>query len=235
MNLLLLTPESFIAPDRVLIQGRQLRHMQEIHHVRVGNRLRAGLLQGNMGNAEVAVLTAEKAELVVSLDQPPPPRLPVTLVLALPRPKVLRRILKTVASMGIERLILVNGYRVEKSFWQTPLLRPETIQEQFTLGLEQGRDTIPPTLVMEPHFKPFVQDRLPELLNGHLGLIAHPGNYPACPHQAGQPVLLAIGPEGGWIPYEVDLLCQAGLSPVQMGPRILLVETAITSMLAKLY
>lgn len=46
---------------------------------------------------------------------------------------------------------------------------------------------------------------------------------------------LAIGPEGGWIPYEVELLAKAGLTPVQLGDRILRVETAVTAMLSRIF
>jgi RsmE family RNA methyltransferase len=66
-------------------------------------------------------------------------------------------------------------------------------------------------------------------------LVGHPGDFPACPRAVEQPVTLAIGPEGGWIPYEVDLLRQSGLQPVQLGERILRVETAVTALLARLF
>ena len=82
-----------------------------------------------------------------------------------------------------------------------------------------------------------VEDRLPALVDGTLGLLGHPGEFPACPRglPLDQPVTLAIGPEGGWIPYEVDKLREAGLQPVQLGERILRVETAVTALLARLY
>jgi RsmE family RNA methyltransferase len=144
-------------------------------------------------------------------------------------------VFQTVATMGVPKLILVNSYRVEKSFWQTPFLEPEAIREQLILGLEQTRDTILPEVIIEKRFKPFVEDRLPAIAQGTLGLVGHPGPFPPCPRGLDQPVTLAIGPEGGWIPYEIDLLGKAGLTPVQLGERILRVETAVTALLARLF
>ncbi|MGE7958149.1 16S rRNA (uracil(1498)-N(3))-methyltransferase [Pseudomonas sp. NPDC089530] len=235
MNLLLLEEADFIAADRAILRDRRLTHMQEVHRAAVGDSLRVGRIGGLMGSAELLRLEAREAELQVRLDQPPPAKLPLTLVLALPRPKMLRRVLQTVAAMGVPRLVLVNSYRVEKSFWQTPFLEPEAIREQLILGLEQARDSVLPEVVIEKRFKPFVEDRLPAWVEGTLGLVGHPGQYPACPRGLDEPVTLAIGPEGGWIPYEIDLLGKAGLQPVQLGERILRVETAVTALLARLF
>ncbi|OLF56646.1 16S rRNA (uracil(1498)-N(3))-methyltransferase [Pseudomonas chlororaphis] len=235
MNLLLLEEADFIAADRVVLRDRRLTHMQEVHRAAVGDRLRVGRIGGLMGSAELLRLEPGEAELQVSLDQPPPAKLPLTLVLALPRPKMLRRVLQTVAAMGVPRLVLVNSYRVEKSFWQTPFLELEAIREQLILGLEQARDSVLPEVLIEKRFKPFVEDRLPALAEGTLGLVGHPGQYPACPRGLDEPVTLAIGPEGGWIPYEIDLLGKSGLQPVQLGERILRVETAVTALLARLF
>jgi len=235
MNLLLLEEADFIAADRVVLRDRRLTHMQEVHRSEVGDSLRVGRINGLMGSAELLRLEAGEAELRVTLDQSPPAKLPLTLVLALPRPKMLRRVFQTVATMGVSKVILINSYRVEKSFWQTPFLEPEAIRENLILGLEQARDTVLPDIIIEKRFKPFVEDRLPAITEGTLGLVGHPGNYPACPRALSEPVTLAIGPEGGWIPYEIDLLGKSGLQPVQLGERILRVETAVTALLARLF
>jgi RsmE family RNA methyltransferase len=235
VNLLLLDQADFVAADRVLLRDRRLTHLQQVHRAEVGESLKVGLLGGDMGSGRLLRLDAGEAELQVSFDQPPPAKLPLTLLLALPRPKMLRRVLQTVATMGVPRLVLLNSYRVEKSFWQTPFLEPAAIHEQLILGLEQARDTVLPEVIIEKRFKPFVEDRLPQLTAGTLGLVGHPGDYPHCPRAVVEPVTLAIGPEGGWIPYEVEKLAAAGLQPVQLGERILRVETAVSALLARLF
>ena len=236
MNLLLLEDGDFVAEGRALLRGRRLKHLHEVHRAVSGDSLRVGRLGGSMGEGRILRLEADEAEIAVeSLDQSPPTKLPLTLLLALPRPKMLKRVLQTVASMGVPRLVLLNSYRVEKSFWQTPFLEPAAIREQLILGLEQARDTVLPEVIIEKRFKPFVEDRLPQLAAGSLGLVGHPGAFPPCPRAVDGAVTLAIGPEGGWIPYEVDKLQEAGLAPVQLGERILRVETAVTALLARLF
>lgn len=235
MNLILLEPSDFIGPHQVRLTDRRWQHIQQVHQAKLGESLRVGLINGLMGLGTVTALDTTGVTLQIALSEPPPAALPLTLVLALPRPKMLKRTLQTIASMGVKRLILVNSYRVEKSFWQSPFVQAAAIREQLLLGLEQARDTVLPEVILEKRFKPFVEDRLPALTADSLALVAHPGAYPACPRQLEQQVTLAIGPEGGWIPYEVELLTQAGFSPVQLGERILRVETAVPVLLARLF
>lgn len=235
MNLLLLHPDDLRPDGKAVIADRRLQHMLKVQRVTTGQQLRAGLLNGMMGQATVEHLDSTQALLDLQLDQPAPPKLPLTLILALPRPKMLKRTLQTIASMGVARLVLVNSFRVEKSFWQTPWLEPANIREQLLLGLEQACDTALPEVILEKRFKPFVEDRLPGLSADSLKLVAHPGGFPECPRALSEPTTLAIGPEGGWIPYEVEMLRTAGFQPVQLGPRILRVETAVPALIARLF
>ncbi|MGB0449805.1 MAG: 16S rRNA (uracil(1498)-N(3))-methyltransferase, partial [Porticoccaceae bacterium] len=175
------------------------------------------------------------AILQVDLNSPPPPATPLILVMAMPRPKMLRRSLQTIATMGVKQLYLINSYRVEKSFWQTPFLKPEAIEEDFILGLEQSRDTQLPELHIRKRFKPFVEDELPEIIKDSKNLLAHPLTESRCPIDIQQPATLAIGPEGGFIPYEVEMLNTAGFETVHIGPRILRVETAVPALISRLF
>ncbi|MGH8491765.1 MAG: 16S rRNA (uracil(1498)-N(3))-methyltransferase [Moraxellaceae bacterium] len=235
MNLLLLTPEDCHEPGLARLDGRRFQHVLDVHRAREGETLRVGLLGGMMGEGRIIALSRDEMLLQFELDTPPPPKLPLTLLLSLPRPKMLKRIFQTVAAMGVQRLVVMNSFRVEKSFWTSPWLEKKAIQEQLLLGLEQARDTMLPEIFMEPLFKPFVEDRLPALVRNSRALVAHPGAGQACPVALNQPVALAIGPEGGFIPYEVERLAEAGFEPVHLGERILRVETAVIALTARLF
>ncbi len=235
MNLILLFEKDFISENRVCLTGRRLQHVLEVHRAKVGDRLRLGQLNGLLGEGAVLDLNSEKLELEVKLHRQPPEPLPVTLLLALPRPKMLKRVLQSVTSLGVKQIYLLNSYRVEKSFWGSPLLQPDRLQEQLLLGLEQARDTLLPEVHLKPRFKPFVEDELPELVRGTRALVAHPVATEKIPAGQNQPTTLAIGPEGGFIPYEIEKLQQSGFTPVSLGDRILRVETAVPVLLSRCF
>ncbi|MBE02552.1 16S rRNA (uracil(1498)-N(3))-methyltransferase [Marinobacter lutaoensis] len=235
MNLALLFDDDFIAEDRARLTGRRLAHLRSVLKAGTGDQVPVGRVNGRMGMGEVLRLSDTEAELRVQLTQLPPPALPLTLVLAMPRPKMFRRVLQTCASLGVKDLWLIHSYKVEKSFWQTPWLSEPHLRENLTLGLEQARDTVMPRVQVRQRFKPFVEDELPGLLAGRQGWVAHPGTATPCPVHVNAPALLCIGPEGGFTPYEVGKLEEAGCQGVHLGPRILRVETAVPVLVSRLF
>jgi 16S rRNA (uracil1498-N3)-methyltransferase len=229
VNLLLLQPDDFIGAQRVRLTGRRCRHLREVLGVQPGQQLRVGVIDGPMGQGRVTATTPTAVELQVELAQAPPEPLPLTLVLGLSRPKMMRRIFRTIAELGIKHAVIVNTRRVEKSFWQSPALAADAVRHSLCEGLEQARDTVLPLIEYRRRFKPFAEDELPALTRGRRALAAHPGAAAAAPPaDNGDSLLLCIGPEGGFIPYEIELLERAGCSTVDLGPRILRVENAIT-------
>ena len=235
MNLLLLTQDDFQEPGRVRLSGRRLQHVLEVHRASVGSELTVGLLGGQLGRGLVRRLDGEALELEVTLSAPPPPKLPLTLVLALPRPKVLNRVLAAATSLGVAQIYLVNAWKVEKSYWKSPRLGEPNLLLQRMLGLEQAKDTVLPELHLRRLLRPFAEDELPGLLRGTLALLAHPGAPELCPREAKGPVTLVIGPEGGFIDAEVAMLSRSGCQAVQVGARILRVETAVAALVGRLF
>jgi RsmE family RNA methyltransferase len=234
LNLLLFSDDDRGADNTIVVRDRRLQHLQQVTRSTVGDTLRVGAIGGLMGEGQILAISDTQATLAVSLDQQPPAKLPLRLVLALPRPKMLRRILRSVAEFGVAELHLINSFRVEKSYWRSPVLDAAQTREYLLQGLEQARDTVLPAVHCHPLFKPCAEDVVPALATDTDALLAQPGDYPPCPYYFSGRTLLVIGPEGGFIPYEVDLLQRAGCRAVSLGPRILRVENAVSGLLGKL-
>ena len=235
MNLILLFDTDFISADRVRVTGRRFEHVRDIHRAHAGEGLSVGVLNGQMGKGMITAIGDDAVEMDVRLEMDPPPALPLTLIMALPRPNVLKRSLVCAASLGIKRMILLNFFRVERSLWNSSALRPEMIREHLILGLEQGKDTVLPQVDIHERFKPFVEDQLPALAKGTLGLVAHPGTGAPPPQNVRGPVTLVIGPEGGLIDYEAEKLASLGFQMADLGPRILRVETVLPYLVGKMF
>lgn len=203
--------------------------MREVLGAAPGERVRAGVVGGRLGDAEVLASSERELVLRLALDRDPPPPSSVAVLLALPRPKILRKVLQAASSMGVKRIVLSGSWRVERSYFGSPLLAPDALREQLLLGLEQGRDTILPSVAVRRLFKPFVEDELEEMFPERARLLAHPAD--AAPLEAlaprGPRAALAVGPEGGWTDYEVVRLRERGFEPFSLGPRVLRVDAAV--------
>ncbi|ROS05748.1 RsmE family RNA methyltransferase [Sinobacterium caligoides] len=235
MNIILLHEDDFISPTCVRLSDHRLTHILKVIRAKEGDTLKVGRLNGKLGSGLIEQLDSDSCQLAVTLEQAPPPATPITLVLALSRPKMMRRIYRMAAEFGLKELYVINSYKTEKSFWQSPVVEADTVHRYLLEGLEQCVDTVLPTVHFKPRFKPFVEDELPAIATGKRALVAHPGDHAPCPIAVKEPMILAIGPEGGFIPYEVDKLVEAGFETVSLGPRILRVENAVSTLTARLY
>ena len=242
MNLVLFEQHELDA-NRLTLNDFRAEHIRMVLKLKINDTLRVGMVNGEIGTGTIVVInsSATAITLEVRLHRSPPPAPEVDFILALPRPIMLRRILKQATVLGIRRLHLIRSAKVEKSFFQTPVLRPEKIKALLLEGLAQAMDTRLPEVVIHRRFKPFVEDILPTLQGG--GLIAHPGiaaslvevRATVCPDSGEQQnILLAVGPEGGWNDFEMNCFLERGFSGFSMGDRILHVDTAVVALLAQL-
>ncbi|MBC8207977.1 MAG: 16S rRNA (uracil(1498)-N(3))-methyltransferase [Desulfobulbaceae bacterium] len=241
MNILLIEQHELV-DNRVLLHDRRAEHLVKILKSREGDTVRVGVIDGAMGRAEIVSLKCRypfMAELLVEFAGEAPPPLPnIDLLLALPRPIMLRRILSQAAALGVGSVTLVNAGRVEKSFWNAQIMAKGAWREHLLHGLEQGVDTRVPQVELQRRFRPFVEDVLPARVKKYShSLVAHPDAssglgavVPSSPART----LLAIGPEGGWGDFEIKQLRAAGCIPFTMGPRILKVDTAVVALHSRL-
>lgn len=229
MNLLLLEPSELGPGGVARLDGRRARHVREVLRCQPGETVAVGVVGGEVGTAEVLACTEHGLTLRASLAGAPPSPSPVTLLLALPRPKILRKVLQGIGAMGVKRLVLLGSWKVEKAYWGSPLLAPEELREELLLGLEQGRDTILPQVLLRRFFKPFVEDELDAMFGPTRLLLDLAATEPLAAHAPPRSggVTLAIGPEGGWTPYEATELAKRGFAPVSLGPRPLRVDQAV--------
>ena len=244
MNCILLPAASFSNKSAHINAVAQIEHVNQVLGAKVGDTLKIGQLEGNLGTAVIADMTPERIDLCeVSLVTAPPPKLDLTVVLALPRPKVLRRLIMDMTALGVRDIILINSYRTQKSYWQSPML--SRLDEFILEGLQQGVDTVAPRISLQKRFKPFVEDELVNLITNR-AIVAHPyaelsfSEYvqqqlesSESPQKSILPSMVFIGAEGGWIDYEVELLARQGCQAVHIGARILRTEAAVNAILGQ--
>lgn len=245
MNLILLEPREPRADGVVHLSDARATHIRSVLRATSGQPVRVGLVDGPLGTGVVAAVTADGVTLACTFEPAPPARPPVDLLLAVPRPKVLRRLWAQLAALGVGRIVLTNADRVERNYFDTHLLEPQHYRPLLLEGLQQARDTRVPQVSVHRQFRVLVEDELDALCPDGARIVAHPEQRASIsdavgragirdgPPTAGEDrVLLAVGPEGGWNGFERQLLESRGFVPVSLGARILRSDTACIALLA---
>ena len=235
MNLILLEPDEIQADGSALLTGPRARHVREVLRASPGEEIRVGVVDGPLGTATVVEDSRElRLRCALGAVIPPVPR--VDLLLALPRPKVMNRLWPVLAALGVGRILVANAWKTERNYFDTHVLEPAHVRAGLIEGLQQARDTRLPQVSVHRRFKPLVEEELDGFGPYAARLAAHPGEgaFPseklaALPHAAR--VLLAVGPEGGWTPYELELLAKHGFATVSCGPRSLRTDVACAVLL----
>jgi RsmE family RNA methyltransferase len=234
---IILLEQDEINDATVLLKGDRARHIIRVLRASPGDIVKTGIINGKLGNGTIIGMSSRQpysVRLELEIAEEPKAAPLIDIMLALPRPIMLKRILSQATSLGVGHFFLVNANRVEKSFWDASLISPEACRKYLVEGLEQGVDTRLPTLSFHKGFKPFIETDLEEVKSRYRQmLVAHPGSS-ASLHSVHRATtgrtLLAIGPEGGWVDYEIERMHACGFAHFSMGPRILKVETAVTAL-----
>jgi len=238
VNLILLEPGEVReegAGSSVSLGGPRGRHLLNVLKVAPGHDVRVGIVDGPCGVGTVESIDLGTVNLRCAFDAIVPPRPRVDLLLALPRPKVMRRLWAQLSALGAGQIILTNAERVERNYFDTHVLTPECYRPLLVEGLQQARDTRLPKVSIHRQFKVLIEDDLDGLFPGGQRLVADPAaKKPAAEVVRGgaERILLAIGPEGGWNDFEMALLEAHGFEACGMGARTLRSDTACVALFA---
>lgn len=239
MNLILFEKDEINPDGRVSLTGTRARHVREVLKAAEGGRIRIGVVDGPTGTATVTE-EGDPLRLECDLTDPVPPIPGVDLLLAMPRPKVMNRLWPVLASLGVGRILISNAWKTERNYFDTHVLGPEHIRAGLIEGLQQARDTRLPQVSVHRQFRKLIEDELDAFGPYAAKLAAHPGagafpaeTLAALPREGR--VLLAVGPEGGWTPFELELLEAHGFEAVSWGPRALRTDTACAVLLGLMH
>jgi RsmE family RNA methyltransferase len=236
VNLILIEDNEVDSAGVATLTGTRADHVRAVLRVEPGAVVRAGIVDGPMGTAEVLSVDPLRVSTASFRADPAPERPRVDLLLALPRPKVMRRLWAQLAALGVGHIILTNAGKVERDYFDTHLLQPEGYRPLLLEGLQQARDTLLPVVSIHKQFRKLIENDLDLLVPHSRRLVAHPAaTQPVRAALTGvavhERVLLAVGPEGGWNDFEMDLLARHGFIAASAGDRVLTTTTACVALL----
>ncbi|MGE4488294.1 MAG: 16S rRNA (uracil(1498)-N(3))-methyltransferase [Kiritimatiellales bacterium] len=234
MNLILINPGELSENSSVCLQDGRAEHIRKVLRSAPGNCLRIGLLNGPRGTGTIMQMSGREVRLSCQFEAETPPRPKIDLLLALPRPKVMKRLWAQLAALGVGRIVLTNADKVERCYFDSHVLEPDFYNARLMEGLQQACDTLLPEVRIVKELKPFLEDEL-DTVFPDIGkkLIADPSGAVDFFQSLETRLLLAVGPEGGWTSYELDLFASQGFGRVGMGPRILRTDTACVALLSR--
>lgn len=218
--------------QHVLLTGAEAHHL--IHVMRAKPGAEVVLFDGSGAEfpAQVARIGRSEVELAVLSRRQVDRELPldVSLAVALPKGDRQRWLVEKAVELGVSQIVPLYTTRsvARPSPQALDRLRRAVVEASKQCGRNRLMQIAPPR-------------QWAELLADDAGttrrIMAHPHGEgsPRVPFLADSltgPVLLAIGPEGGFAAEEVTLAIDAGWQTIDLGPRILRTETAAILLVA---
>ncbi len=199
-------------------------HLRETVGAVVGSTFHVGIENRRRGLATITVLEPS-LRFVVRWETVPQVRLPLTVIVGLPRPQTAKKLLHDLASLGVDRIVFFAAEKSDPSYAQSSLWRDGAWREPLLKGAEQACSCMTPEVAHAPDLVAALGGLDSEIWKASLDpyVASGPIGAAAKKFSAG---CLALGPERGWSEAERRALADAGFASYHLGDRILRVETA---------
>ncbi|NLB69463.1 MAG: 16S rRNA (uracil(1498)-N(3))-methyltransferase [Lentisphaerae bacterium] len=240
MNRILASAGEVADNEYVELRDERFVHIRDVLQARTGDSVRIGILNGlRFDDAHIVSIDADCCVIKLGSGIAPLPSINIDLLLALPRPKCMKRLWPQLTATGAGRIFIVNAEKVEPNYWGAQILKREAYMPLVIEGLSQSGDTAVPEIVIERRLKPLLEDKIGHDYNDGCKLLANPGS----PHLSANGsnagignmrnnrLIVGVGPEGGWSKYELDMFEQNGFRLFGFGERILRTDTACIALI----
>jgi 16S rRNA (uracil1498-N3)-methyltransferase len=234
MPVFFLPPEQLTSPT-ISISGPLLDHFRSLR-MKIGDEITVADGAGSRHRMEITALSGRVLQgRILSSERRPAGTGPsVVLGQALLKGEKMDWVIQKAAELGADRIVpLVTRHSVvrpqrgriehQRSRWQRIALEAAQQSERWTIPpVDEPADLSKASAGYASATKLVLVERSAETSLASVPL----------PTEAGQAVLLLIGPEGGWDEEEVRLLAELGYRSLTMGSRILRAETAAIAALS---
>jgi len=224
------TPDPLTKPT-VILTGSEAHHLMHVLRIETGHQVELFDGRGTLAIARIGALTRDSVSLdVLSIHETPSAEHPpIHLATAVPKGDRFRTLVEKVTELGVESLIPLTTARsvVVPGSGKLTKLRQTVIAACKQSGrnrLMEIRETTDWTDLIAAEFSissVWVADPSGEPVTDCIDLLA-----------ADRPILLCVGPEGGFTAQEVDAASTAGARIISLGRNILRIETAAIALCA---
>lgn len=241
-------PDRFYAPTplnrpTLRLTGQEAHHLRDVMRLRVGQRVVLFDGEGTEADAEIlAFLGKEVTELRIDAVRAGKPtgKPPIVLAVAVPKGERFRWLVEKAVELGVDRLVPINTARSVVDPRETKLDKMRSIV--IAACKQSGRNRLMPIegTIMWKDFlsatrnnnsRLFVADPSGESIANVFAQEAfHRGE--SAPTESAPEIVLAIGPEGGFVESELSSATESGAHLVSLGDHILRIETAALAMAA---
>jgi len=231
----ILVEKNEVRPDGTcVLSGARAAHINGVLHAAPGRSVRIGVIDGPRGAGTVTVAGPDEVTLACEFEDAIPPVPRVTLLLAMPRPKVMKRLWAPLASLGVGRILIANAEKVERNYFDTHWLDPASYRPLLVEGLQQAGLTRLPAVSVHMRLRPFIEDGTGGWPVKLAADPSAPDRLAAVSIPPAAAVLIAVGPEGGWTPFETGLFAANGFRGISLSASTLRSDVACIALLSVL-
>ena len=224
-------PPECVTPPTISLTGNLLIHLRDSLRVTIGEVLWLGTGNGARYRTEITDLSkgAMTGRILETTQEPPRHTPRLILGQSLLKGEKMDWVMQKSTELGISEIVPIESRH------SVVQLKTDRIDHQLTRwqriaveAAQQSEQWRVPTITAPQSFATLLKSRASGIVTlmlterrdgGSLQTVSLPKEPAGC-------VLILIGPEGGWSKEETDLVEQAGIQPIALGPHILRAETA---------